>query len=79
MTAVDHSNVQNLAASPLVEPVSDLRPGDIDLSDPKTFLDHGLKETLRARDEPFGEGFARVGQAEGRSSAVRAAREGNKP
>ncbi|MBW2386485.1 MAG: hypothetical protein JRG92_22890, partial [Deltaproteobacteria bacterium] len=39
MTAVDHSNLQNLPVSPGVEPVSDLRPGDIDLSDPKTFLD----------------------------------------
>ena len=35
----------------------------------------GLKETLRKRDEPFGEGFARVGEPEGRSEFVRAARE----
>ena len=39
MTAVDHSNAQNLPASPRAEPVADLRPGDIDLSDPKTFLE----------------------------------------
>jgi enoyl-CoA hydratase len=36
--------------------------------------EHGLKETLRRRDAPFGEGFARVGKAEGRNAAVRAAR-----
>ncbi len=29
--------------------------------------EHGLKETLRRRDEPFGDGFARVGVPEGRS------------
>ncbi len=28
----------------------------------------GLKETLRRRDEPFGDGFARVGRPEGRSN-----------
>ena len=39
MTAADHSNFQNRPASPLVEPGSDLRPGDMDLSDPKTFLE----------------------------------------
>jgi enoyl-CoA hydratase len=43
----------------------------------RSVKEHGLKETLRMRDEPFGEGFARVGQAEGRSAGVRAAREGN--
>jgi len=37
--------------------------------------EHGLKETLRRRDEPFGEGYARVDEPEGRSHAVRAARE----
>jgi len=36
----------------------------------------GLKETLRKRDEPFGEGYARVGEPEGRSRTVRGAREG---
>jgi len=45
----------------------------------RSIKENGLKETLRMRDEPFGEGFARVGQAEGRSAGVRAAREGNKP
>ncbi len=29
--------------------------------------ENGLKETLRRRDEPFGEGFARVSEPEGRS------------
>ena len=37
--------------------------------------EHGLKETLRRRDEPFGDGYARVDEPEGRSDAVRAARE----
>jgi enoyl-CoA hydratase len=37
--------------------------------------EHGLKETLRRRDEPFGEGYARVDEPEGRSRTVRAARE----
>jgi len=37
--------------------------------------EHGLKETLRKRDEPFDEGFARVDEPEGRSRTVRAARE----
>jgi enoyl-CoA hydratase len=37
--------------------------------------EHGLKETLRRRDEPFGDGYARVDEPEGRSAAVRAARE----
>jgi enoyl-CoA hydratase len=36
--------------------------------------EHGLKETLRRRDEPFGDGYARVDEPEGRSAAVRAAR-----
>lgn len=35
----------------------------------------GLKETLRRRDEPFGDGFARVGEPEGRNALVRVARE----
>ena len=30
--------------------------------------EHGLKETLRRRDEPFGDGIARVGEPEGRSA-----------
>jgi len=33
----------------------------------RSVKEHGLKETLRRRDEPFGEGFARVGKAEGRT------------
>ncbi len=32
----------------------------------RSVREHGLKETLRRRDEPFGEGFARVGVPEGR-------------
>jgi len=36
---------------------------------------HGLKETLRKRDEPFGDGYARVDEPEGRSALVRDARE----
>jgi len=35
--------------------------------------EHGLKETLRRRDEPFGEGYARVDEPEGRSGIVRLA------
>jgi cytochrome P450 len=41
MTAAEHSNAQNLPGSTPVEPTAALRPGDIDLSDPKTFL-HGV-------------------------------------
>jgi enoyl-CoA hydratase len=41
----------------------------------RSVREHGLKETLRRRDEPFGEGYARVDQPEGRSDAVQAARE----
>jgi enoyl-CoA hydratase len=37
--------------------------------------EHGLKETLRRRDAPFGDGHARVDEPEGRSATVRAARE----
>jgi enoyl-CoA hydratase len=40
----------------------------------RSVREHGLKETLRQRDEPFGEGFARVGEPEGRRAVVRAAR-----
>ena len=39
----------------------------------RSIKENGLKETLRLRDEPFGEGFAQVGQPEGRSAEVRAA------
>ncbi len=35
----------------------------------------GLRETLRRRDEPFGDGFAKVGEPEGRNNLVRGARE----
>jgi enoyl-CoA hydratase len=35
--------------------------------------EHGLRETLRRRDEPFGEGYARVDEPEGRSTIVRSA------
>jgi enoyl-CoA hydratase len=41
----------------------------------RSVREHGLKETLRRRDEPFGDGYARVDEAEGRSDAIRAARE----
>lgn len=33
--------------------------------------EHGLRETLRRRDEPFGEGYARVDAPEGRSAIER--------
>jgi len=41
----------------------------------QSIKEHGLKETLRRRDEPFGEGYARVHEPEGRSHSVRATRE----
>ena len=41
----------------------------------RSVREHGLKETLRRRDEPFGEGYARVDEAEGRRATIRAARE----
>jgi enoyl-CoA hydratase len=41
----------------------------------RSIKEHGLKETLRRRDEPFGEGYARVNEPEGRSHSVRATRE----
>jgi len=41
----------------------------------RTVRKDGLKETLRKRDEPFGDGYAHVGRPEGRSEFVRAARE----
>lgn len=33
--------------------------------------EHGLKETLRRRDEPFGDGYARVDEPEGRGAKAR--------
>ena len=50
-------------------------PDGRELSCLRGVREDGLKETLRKRDEPFGEGFARVGEPEGRSEIVRAARE----
>jgi len=41
----------------------------------RSVREHGLKETLRRRDEPFGEGYARVDAPEGRNDTVRSARE----
>jgi enoyl-CoA hydratase len=32
--------------------------------------EHGLREALRRRDEPFGDGYARVDEPEGRRSPV---------
>ena len=32
----------------------------------RSVRDNGLKETLRRRDEPFGDGYARVSEPEGR-------------
>lgn len=32
----------------------------------RSFKEHGIKETLRRRDEPFGDGLAKVGKPEGR-------------
>jgi enoyl-CoA hydratase len=40
----------------------------------RSVREHGLKETLRRRDEPFGQGYAQVDEPEGRCGAVRAAR-----
>jgi len=40
----------------------------------RSVRERGLKETLRRRDEPFGEGNARVDEPEGRSDTVRSAR-----
>ena len=42
----------------------------------RNIREHGLKETLRRRDEPFGDGYARVGVPEGRSGATRGSGEG---
>ena len=41
----------------------------------KSIKEHGLRETLRRRDEPFGDGYARVDAPEGRSELVRSMRE----
>ena len=38
----------------------------------RSVKEHGLKETLRRRDEPFGEGMVRVGEPEGRDPTVQA-------
>jgi cholest-4-en-3-one 26-monooxygenase len=38
MTAFDHASAHGLPASQPIAPAADLRPGDIDLSDPKTFV-----------------------------------------
>jgi enoyl-CoA hydratase len=40
----------------------------------RTFKEHGLGEALRRRDEPFGEGMARVGVPEGRSRPAKSSR-----
>ncbi len=37
----------------------------------RSIRENGLKETLRRRDEPFGDGFARVGVPEGRGNGPR--------
>ncbi len=37
----------------------------------RSIREHGLKETLRRRDEPFGEGYARVEAPEGRIRSAR--------
>ena len=38
----------------------------------RSVKEHGLKETLRRRDEPFGEGLVKVGEPEGRDPMIRA-------
>jgi enoyl-CoA hydratase len=40
----------------------------------RSVREHGLKESLRRRDEPFGQGYARVDAPDGRSDNVRSAR-----
>jgi cholest-4-en-3-one 26-monooxygenase len=50
MTAFDHSGARNLPASQPIAPAAGLRPGDIDLSDPKTFeagVPYGYFRVLR--------------------------------
>ena len=53
MTALDHSSAHRLPASQPIAPAAGLRPGDIDLSDPKTFLvgvPHEYFRLLREQD-----------------------------
>jgi cytochrome P450 len=53
MTAFDHSGAHSLPASQPIAPAADLRPGDIDLSDPKTFVagvPHEYFRMLREQD-----------------------------
>jgi cytochrome P450 len=53
MTGFDHSGAHSLAASQPIVPAADLRPGDIDLSDPKTFVagvPHEYFRMLREED-----------------------------
>jgi enoyl-CoA hydratase len=38
----------------------------------RSVKEHGLKETLRRRDEPFGDGMVRVSEPEGRDASVQA-------
>jgi enoyl-CoA hydratase len=45
----------------------------------RSVKEHGLKETLRRRDEPFGEGLVKVSEPEGRDPMVRAFRDRNSP
>ena len=42
----------------------------------QSIKEHGLKETLRRRDEPFGDGYARVDDPEGRSAKPHSGRSG---
>jgi len=51
MTASDPSNVHSLPASQPAAPIAGLRPGDIDLSDPKTFL-QGVPHPSAAASSP---------------------------
>jgi cholest-4-en-3-one 26-monooxygenase len=53
MTAFDHSSAHSLPASLAIAPAADLRPGDVDLSDPKTFVagvPHEYFRVLREQD-----------------------------
>ena len=51
MTTFDHSSAHCLPASRPAAPIEGLRPGDIDLSDPKTFLDGVPHEYFRVLRE----------------------------
>jgi cytochrome P450 len=51
MTASDRSSAHTLPASQPVAPIANLRPGDIDLSDPKTFLQGVPHEYFRVLRE----------------------------